>query len=70
MKKALIPNQIAKPDSGFSQCRLIRIHPVWYSFIKFCEVLGYGEIDKLKIEDGLPMLAEEVKKKIKFAFNE
>lgn len=46
--------------------RLIRIHPVWYSFIKYCETLGYGEIEKLKIQDGLPLIAEEVKKKIKF----
>jgi hypothetical protein len=28
--------------------------------------MRYGEIDRLKIQDGLPMLAEEVKKKIKF----
>jgi len=29
--------------------------------------LRYGEIEKLKIQDGLPMMAEEVKKKIKFS---
>jgi len=49
------------------QGRLIRIHPIWYSFIKHCESLRYGEIEKLKIQDGLPMMAEEVKKKIKFS---
>lgn len=54
---------------NFRQGRLVRIHPVWYSFIKYCESLGYGEIEKLKIQDGLPMLAEEVKKKIKFLKN-
>jgi hypothetical protein len=42
------------------------IHPAWYSFIKYCESLRYGEIDKIKIQDGLPMIAEEVTKKIKF----
>ena len=52
------------------QGQLIRIHPVWYSFIKYCEIMGYGEIEKLKIQDGLPMLAEEVKKKIKFSESE
>lgn len=50
-----------------AQGRLIRIHPIWYSFIKHCESLRYGEIEKLKIQDGLPMMAEEVKKKIKFS---
>ncbi|MFB0565456.1 MAG: hypothetical protein ACETWK_07230 [Candidatus Aminicenantaceae bacterium] len=47
--------------------RFIRIHPVWYSFIKYCGEIKYGEIEKLKIQDGLPMIAEEVKKKIKFS---
>ncbi len=50
-----------------AQGRLIRIHPTWYTFIKHCESLRYGEIEKLKIQDGLPMMAEEVKKKIKFS---
>lgn len=55
-----------KHGDDFLHARLIRLHPFWYSFIKYCENLGYGEIEKLKIQDGLPMLAEEVKKKIKF----
>jgi hypothetical protein len=45
---------------------LTYIHPAWYSFIKYCQTLRFGEIDKIKIQDGLPMIAEEVKKKIKF----
>jgi hypothetical protein len=48
------------------QGRLIRIHPAWQSFIKYCQSIGNGEIEKLKIQDGLPMLVEEIKKKIKF----
>jgi len=50
--------------------RFIKIHPLWFSFIKYCEELKYGEIEKLKIQDGLPMIAEEVKRKIKFNFFE
>ncbi len=34
--------------------------------MKYCETIKNGEIERLKIQDGLPMLAEEVKKKIKF----
>ncbi len=45
----------------------MRIHPCWFTFIKYCEDLKYGEIDKLKIQDGLPLLAEETKKKVKFS---
>jgi hypothetical protein len=59
-------HQVPRQDFEFSSHRLIRIHHVWYSFIKYCEALKYGEIEKLKIQDGLPMLAEEVKKKVKF----
>jgi hypothetical protein len=50
--------------------KLIRLHPVWYSFIRYCETIKNGEIDKLKVQNGLPMLAEEVKKKIKFVKKE
>jgi len=59
-------NKAKRENHDFSEGRFIRIHPVWCSFIKYCEALGYGVIEKLKIQDGLPMLAEEVKKKIKF----
>jgi hypothetical protein len=46
--------------------KLLHIHPIWYSFIKYCEALEYGEIDKLKIQNGLPVSAERSLKKTKF----
>ncbi|NIM59845.1 MAG: hypothetical protein GTO16_13035 [Candidatus Aminicenantes bacterium] len=63
-------NEIKIELNNFRHGRLARIHPAWLSFIKYCESLGYGEIEKLKIQNGLPMLAEEVKKKIKFSEKE
>ena len=42
------------------------IHPAWRSFIRYCAELGYGEIEQLKIQDGLPVLAEITKKKVRF----
>jgi hypothetical protein len=42
------------------------LHPAWRAFIRYCAELQHGEIELLKIQDGLPMLAEQVKKKIKF----
>lgn len=54
------------PKNEFRQGRLLRIHPLWYSFIKYCEELGFGEIERLKIQDGLPMMAEKVSRKVKF----
>ncbi len=41
-------------------------NPAWIAFIKFCHELDHGEIESLKIQDGLPLLAEVTKKKVKF----
>ena len=43
------------------------LHPTWRAFILYCTELRHGEIELLKIQDGLPMLAEAVKKKVRFA---
>jgi hypothetical protein len=40
--------------------------PAWRLFIRFCIDLGHGEIERLSIQDGLPVLAEVTKKKVKF----
>jgi hypothetical protein len=39
---------------------------VWREFIRFCGDLKHGEIERLSIQDGVPVLAEITKKKIKF----
>ncbi len=44
----------------------LRLHPLWRSFILYCEGLRFGEIEKLQIQDGLPVTAATVKRKIKF----
>ena len=41
-------------------------HPAWRAFVSYCIALQHGEIEILKIQDGLPVLAEVTKKKIKF----
>lgn len=43
-----------------------RLHPAWKTFVRFCTQLGHGEVERLKIQDGLPVLAEVTKKKVKF----
>jgi hypothetical protein len=42
------------------------LHPSWFAFIRHCQELGYGEISNLKIQDGVPIMAEEITKKVKF----
>jgi hypothetical protein len=43
------------------------VHPSWLRLMRYCSELGHGEIEKLKIQDGLPMLAEVTTRKIKFS---
>ena len=43
------------------------LHAAWLQFIRYCTELGHGEIEKLKIQNGLPMIAELAVKKVKFA---
>ncbi len=40
--------------------------PAWREFIRFCHELGYGEIERLSIQDGVPVLAQVTTKKVKF----
>jgi len=44
-----------------------QLHPAWQRLIDYCMHLGHGEIEKLKIQDGLPMAAEVTTRKIKFS---
>jgi len=42
------------------------LHPAWVAFIRHCQELGHGEISQLKVQDGIPVMAEEITRKIKF----
>jgi hypothetical protein len=44
-----------------------QLHPAWLQFIRYCAEMAHGEIDKLKIQDGLPLMAESTTKKVKFS---
>ena len=43
------------------------VHSAWMRLIRYCAELGHGEIEKLKIQDGLPVAAEVTTKKVKFS---
>jgi hypothetical protein len=42
------------------------LHPSWAAFIRYCRDLRHGEIERLSIQDGLPVLATTTRKKVKF----
>ena len=54
------------PPTGSRRSGTSRLHPAWEAFIRHCQSLGHGEISTLKIQDGLPVLAEESIRKTKF----
>ena len=51
---------------GTAQRVAAELPPAWREFIRFCADLRHGEIERLSIQDGLPVLAEVTKKKVKF----
>ena len=40
--------------------------PAWREVIRYCRDLRHGEIERLSIQDGVPVLAEVTKRKVKF----
>jgi hypothetical protein len=42
------------------------MHPAWARLMRYCVELGHGEIEKLKIQDGVPVIADVVREKVKF----
>jgi hypothetical protein len=44
-----------------------KLPPAWCAFLRYCLELGHGEIERLKIQDGLPVIAEVTRRKIKFS---
>jgi hypothetical protein len=62
--RAASPLRIADRGAG-AQLHALQ-HPSWIEFVRFCSELKHGEIENLKIQDGIPLLAEVVRRKIKF----
>lgn len=46
--------------------KLAQVPEPWARLIRFCQELGHGEIEKLKIQDGVPVIADLVREKVKF----
>ena len=67
MAEMVGPNleELRRPRSGTRPSA--DVHPAWLRLMRYCAELGHGEIEKLKIQDGLPMIAEVTTKKVKFS---
>jgi hypothetical protein len=60
-------NLTGKNNGGQSPFAVGSLHPSWLTFIRHCQELGFGEVSQLKIQDGVPVFAEQSTKKIKFS---
>lgn len=48
------------------EAQVSRVHPAWARLMEYCAELGHGEIERLKIQDGIPVIADVVREKVKF----
>jgi hypothetical protein len=58
--------KIAALSGATKKSEIESLHPFWRTFIRYCAELRHGEIERLCIQDGLPVLAESTTKKVKF----
>ncbi len=56
---------IKKPGCESSANTGGRIHPAWVALIRHCRAMGHGEIERIKIQDGVPVLIEKSVERIK-----
>jgi hypothetical protein len=59
-----LEEMLRRPESGTRPCA--DVHPAWLRLMRYCAELGHGEIEKLKIQDGVPVIADVVREKVKF----
>jgi hypothetical protein len=43
------------------------VHPAWQRLFRYCPTLGHGEIERIRIQDGLPVCAEVITRKIRWS---
>jgi len=57
----------SEPENGNARDRShTGLHPAWRALIDLCRDLRHGEIERIKIQDGLLVSAEVVRKKIRW----
>ena len=42
-----------------------KIHPAWLALMRHCRKVGFGEVERLKIQDGVPVMIETTIKRTK-----
>jgi len=42
-----------------------KVHPAWLALMRHCREIGFGEIERIKIQDGVPVMIETTIKRTK-----
>ena len=59
------PNTATLRSQSAAVTRTDKLHPGWLALIRLCKDLNHGEIERIRIQDGLPVLVEVIRQKIK-----
>ncbi len=43
----------------------LKLHPAWIALIRHCQEIDFGEIERIKIQSGIPVLVEKSTQRIK-----
>jgi hypothetical protein len=60
------PNRQVLSVERVPRSEAVELPAAWREFIRFCGQMRHGEIERLSIQNGLPVLAEITKKKVRF----
>jgi hypothetical protein len=60
-------DRMSKSTHGHEPQLLQALHPAWLALIRHCRDMGHGEIERLKIQDGIPVMVEKSIQRIKLA---
>jgi hypothetical protein len=66
VREATVFTREAQPTRTSCPNGALPLHPAWQALIRFCSEVGHGEIERIKIQDGLPVAAEVVTRKIRW----
>ncbi len=55
-----------KPENDTVKKELMEVHPTWVRFIRYCAAIRFGELQNVKIQNGVPVSAEKATEKIRF----
>lgn len=53
-------------DAPQERAARVTLHPSWEALIRYCEKLQFGELEKVRIQNGLPMTVEVIRTKVRF----